>query len=80
MNNSFNRNKLSNLGKQIYDKLSPILPHDDWNYLIFMYLNTEEKKKIFMEFLNTGNKDIGEISDFLEEQFDDDMHFVGDTW
>lgn len=80
MNNSFDKNKLTELGKQIYDKLKPILPHDDWNYLIFKYLNNEDKKKIFMEFLNSGNRDLKEISDFLEENFDYDMNFIGDTW
>lgn len=76
MNTSVDRNRLSELGKQIYDILSPISPHEDWLYLTFMYIKGEEKKKILMKFLDTGNRDWGDIQDFLEEQFDDDMHFV----
>ena len=65
------RNKFkSELGKQAYDILKPLAPHEDWLELMIMLSRGDDRRKILLDFLET-EKDWVKITDFVTTTWDD---------
>lgn len=65
-----NREKFkTELGKQVYDILKPISPHEDWLFLMLMLTKGDEKKQILLDFIAKGERDWGEIHKFVMEKW-----------
>ena len=59
------RNKFeTELGKQLYDKLKAIAPHNDWLALMLMLSRGDDRRKILLDFMEKEN-DWGKITEFI---------------
>lgn len=66
------RNKFkSELGKQLYDALKLISPHEDWLALMLMLSRGDDRRKILLEFLEK-EKDWAKVDDFIIENWGKD--------
>lgn len=63
--NMIDRSKFkTEYGRQVYDKLKPIAPSEDWLELMIMLSRTDERRKILLKFLEIED-DWGKIDDFI---------------
>lgn len=63
------RNKFkSELGKQLYDKLKPLAPNEDWLELMIWLSRGDDRRKIVLDFLK-NEKDWGKVTEFILEQW-----------
>jgi hypothetical protein len=63
------RNKFkSELGKQLYDALLPLAPHEDWLALMLMLSRGDDRRKILLDFIKT-EKNWDKIDDFIIAQW-----------
>ena len=63
------RNKFkSELGKQLYDVLKPLAPHEDWLTLMLMLSRGDDRRKILLDYIEK-EKDWVEIDKFVIEKW-----------